>query len=173
WFEGLNAREQTIVAVGAGVGGLLVLMLIGGVLSSSIAQVEKRIALKTGQLAEVVRLETEYKAREAERRSRLSELERSNVNLVSTVSDAARFAGFEIGEIRPEQGPPNEEGFAESSVDLQASGLTINRLEKFLTKVEQTRGVVTLPRLEVKKPYRKETLNIKMTVATYKSSKKP
>lgn len=173
WFEGLNAREQAIVAGGAGLGGLLVLMLIGGALSSSIAQVEKRIALKTNQLAEVVRLQSDYKAREAERRARLGELERSNVQLVPTVEEAARFAGFSIGEIRPEQGPPNDEGVVESRVDLQASGLTINRLEKFLTKLEKTRGVVTVPRLEVQKPYRKETLNIKMTVATYKANKKP
>ncbi len=170
-FETLNAREQAMVAGGGAVGALLILVIIGLVLSNSIAAVESRIATKTSQLAEVVQLEGEYKSREAERNQRLRELERSNVRLISVVEDAAKVAGFEIGQIRPEEGEPNDEGVVESRVDLRASELTINRLETFLTQLESAPGLVIVRRLQVDRPYRKDTLNIEMTVATYKTEK--
>ncbi|MEL6546654.1 MAG: type 4a pilus biogenesis protein PilO, partial [Myxococcota bacterium] len=129
------------------------------------------IRSKSSQLAEVVQLESEYKAREAQRKRKLQELERSNVRLVTVIENAAKTAGFEIGQIRPEEGEPNDEGVVESRVDLRASDLTINRLERFLTEVEKTRGLVIVRRLQIDKPYRKDTLNIEMTVATYKIEK--
>lgn len=170
-FERLNEREQAIVSGGAALAMLLVLLLIGSLVSGSIASVQRRIRSKSSQLAEVVQLESEYKAREAERTQRLAELERSNVRLVTVIEQAAQTAGFEIGQIRPEEGEPNEEGVVESRVDLRASELTINRLERFLTEIEKTRGLVIVRRLQIDKPYRKDTLDIEMTVATYKIEK--
>ncbi len=170
-FERLNAREQAIVSGGGAAAVLLVLLLIGSFLSSSISSVQRRISSKSSQLAEVVQLESEYKAREAERTQRLAELERSNVRLVTVIEKAAQTAGFEIGQIRPEEGEPNDEGVVESRVDLRASDLTINRLERFLTEIEKTPGLVIVRRLQIDKPYRKDTLNIEMTVATYKIEK--
>lgn len=178
WFESvrssflaLNPREQAMVSGGAGLVVLMLLGIIASWVSGSMTAVERRIALKTNQLAEVVRLEDEFRARVSERNQRVSELARSNIRLVPVVEDAARMAGFEIGEIRPEQGEPNDDKIVEAWVDLEASGLTINRLEKFLTELEKTRGVIAVTRLIIKKPRRKDTLNVTMTVKTFKISK--
>lgn len=170
-LERLNERERVLV-VGGGAGAILLIFTIVGVLiSNAIGAAERRVILKTAQLAEVIQLEGEYKARERERQAKLRELERSNVRLIAVVEDAARTAGIEIGQIRPEEGEPNEEGVVESTVDLRASDLSVDRLQKFLETVENTPGLVVVRRLQVSKPYRRDTLNIELTVSTYKVKK--
>jgi hypothetical protein len=44
----------------------------------------------------------------------------------------------------------------------------VDRLEDFLERLDAGPGVVVVRRLQVNKPYRRDTLNIEMTVTTYK-----
>ena len=106
--------------------------------------------------------------REAEQRKKLADLDKNKVRLVSLVEDVARQAGVEIGQLRPEDSEPSPEGVVESRVDLRASDISVDRLQDFLERLDKAPGVVVVRRLKVTKPYRRDTLNVEMTVTTYK-----
>ncbi len=166
-FSRLTEREQLTV-VGGGAAALLIIMLgVGLLVSTAIDRAEHRIKVKTDQLSQVLELQGEYKAREATRAQRMRELGRSNVRLVSLVEETARAAGVEIGQLRPEDGEPNAEGIIESRVDLRATNLSADRLQDFLSRLEKAPGVIIMRRLKVNRPYRKDTVDIELTVATY------
>ena len=88
--------------------------------------------------------------------------------MVSLVEEAARKASVNIGQLRPEEGEPSADGVVESVVELRARGLSADRLQDFLTRLEQSRGIVIVKRLKINKPYRKDTVDIELTVTTFK-----
>ena len=166
-FERLTQREQVIaVAVAAGTIFLL-LLTIGLSVSGAIDRAEHRVKVKTDQLTQVLALQGEYKAREVQRQARLKEIGRSSTRLVSLVEDTARQAGVEIGQLRPEDGEPNTEGIVESRVDLRATNLSADRLQDFLSRLETAPGVVIVRRLKVTRPFRKDTVDVEITVTTF------
>jgi Na+-transporting methylmalonyl-CoA/oxaloacetate decarboxylase gamma subunit len=167
-FARLNQQEQFLVLAGGG--GLFLILLIVLVLavSSAITRAENRVKVKTDQLTRILQMQGEYRARVAEKESRLKELDKSKVRLVSLVEDVARQAGVEIGQLRPEDSEPTPEGIIESRVDLKASNLSADRLQDFLQRLEDAPGVVVVRRLKVNKPYRRETLDLELTVTTFK-----
>lgn len=167
-FARLSQREQLLVIVAGAAVALFVFFLVGMSVSSAINTAEKRVKAKTDQLAQVLQLQGEYKARERDREARLRELGRSNLRLVSVVEDVARQAGVEIGQLKPEEGEPNAEGIVESRVDLRASNLSADRMAKFLELVENTKGLVIVRRLKIDRPYRRDTVDVEMTITTYK-----
>jgi hypothetical protein len=167
-FNRLSQQEQLMVLIGGGALTLVVLLGLGWGVSSAITRAEHRVKVKTDQLAEVVRLQGEYKAREREQKQKLAGLDKNKVRLVSLVEDVARQSGVEIGQLRPEDSDPTPEGVVESRVDLRASNLSVDRLQDFLGRLDKAPGVVVVRRLKVTKPYRRDTLNIEMTVTTYK-----
>ena len=167
-FNRLGQKERFMAIAGGSGFCLLVLLITGLVLSSEISDAKHRLKKKTEQLLEVMELEGQYKAKQAEHERRIKNLEKSNLRLVSLIEDVAKETGVEIGQLRPEDGEPNEEGLYESRVDLKASKLSIDRLEKFLNKIQSSKGLVIVDSLKVVKPYRKETLDIEMSVRTLK-----
>jgi type II secretory pathway component PulM len=167
-FNRLSQQEQLMILLGGGVTVLVGLLALGWGVSSAITRTEHRVKVKTDQLAEVVQLQGEYKARERETKQKLAQLTRNDVRLVSLVEDVARQSGVEIGQLRPEESEPTPEGIIEARVDLRASNLSVDRLEDFLERLDAAPGVVVVRRLKVNKPYRRDTLNIEMTVTTYK-----
>jgi hypothetical protein len=167
-FSRLTQREQTMVVGGAAAGSLLVLIMIGMLVSGAINKEQHRVEVKTQQLSQVLALQGEYKARQAERAARLRTLGSSNVRLVSLVEDAAKQAGVEIGQLRPEDGEPGPDGVVESRVDLRASGLSADRLQDFLNRIESGAGIVIVRHLKLSRPYRKDTAEIELTVSTFK-----
>lgn len=167
-FGRLTQREQILV-LGA-VAAVLLVMFMGIALSvsSAIDNAERRVRVKTDQLTQVVALQDEYKAREAQRQARLREVGRSNTRLVSLVEDVARQAGVEIGQLRPEDGEPTADGVYESRVDLRATGLSADKLQDFLSRLETSPGVVIMRRLKIVRPYRKDVVDLELTVTTYR-----
>jgi hypothetical protein len=168
-FGRLTQREQVIVLAGAASGVVIVLLLIGLLVSSAIDSAEHRVKVKSDQLTQMLALQGEYKAREAQRQARLREIGRSTTRLVSLVEDVARQTGVDIGQLKPEEGEPNAQGFAESSVDLRATGLSADKLQDFLSRLETSPGVVIIRRLKVTRPFRKDTVDVELTVTTYRS----
>ena len=167
-FGRLTQQEQLMVIAGAS--GVVVLLLIGlsvGV-SSAIDRAEHRVTVKTDQLTQVLQLQGEYRTRTTEREARIKELGRSNVRLVSVVEETARQAGVEIGQLKPEEGEPSPEGIVESRVDLKISNLSADRLQDFLSRLEKGPGVVMVRRLKVTRPYKRATVDVEMTVTTFK-----
>ena len=169
-FERLTHREQLIV-VGGGVGGFFIVMLgIGLLISSAIGSAEHRVNVKLDTLQKVLALEGEYRARELEQKRSLDRLKRNKgVRLISLVENAARQAGVDIGGLEPEEGEPNDEGIVEARVELRASKLSVDRLQDFLSRIQKTPGMIFIRRLQVNKPYRKDTLDVELVVSTYKA----
>ena len=164
----LTQREQFILAGGLAAGVFLILVLIGALVSSAIGREERNVQQKTGQLQQVLSLQSEYKLRQAERAERLRMLGRSNVRLVSLIEDSARQAGVDIGQLRPEDGEASADGVVESRVDLRASGLSADRLQDFLNRLEKSAGIVIVRRLKISRPYRKDVAELEISVSTYK-----
>lgn len=168
-FGRLTQREQLMV-LGCGAAVVLtVCALIGMAVSSAISNAENRVKVKTDQLTQVLQLQGEYKARQKERESKLKELGKSNVRLVSLVEDWARQAGVEIGQLKPEDGEPNADGIIESRVDLRVAGLSADRLQKFLELIDNSKDLVITRRLKVQRPYKRDTVDMELTITTYKA----
>jgi hypothetical protein len=167
-FSRLTQREQTMVVGGSAAAAMIILIGIGLLVSSLINKEQHRVEVKTQQLAQVLALQGEYKARQQERAARLRTLGSSNVRLISLVEDAAKQAGVEIGQLRPEDGEPGPDGVVESRVDLRASGLSADRLQDFLNRIEAGAGIVIVRHLKLTRPYRKDTAEIELTVSTFK-----
>ena len=164
----LTQREQFMVFGGSIGGGLLLLLLSGAILASSIGKIEHRIKVKSGQLEELLALQGEYKLRQREKERQMSQLRRSHVRLISLVEDIARRVNVEIGQLRPEEGEPGPDGVVESRVDLRATGLSVDRLQSFLSEIENAKGIIIVRRLKVIKPFRKDFVDIELDLATYK-----
>lgn len=167
-FGRFTQREQFMVVGCAAVLAVFILLLIGWGVSRGIASVENRVQVKTQQLKDVLALQGEYKARQQEQASRLKTLGGSPVRLVSLVEEAAKASGVEIGQLRPEDGDPGADGVVESRVDLRASGLSADRLQEFLNRIESAPGVVVVRHLKVSRPYRKDTAEVEISVSTFK-----
>jgi len=167
-FGRLTQREQFIVFGGGFGGGLLVLLLIGGLLSSSIGKTNHRIKIKSKQLEQLLALQGEYKARQAQKAQQLADLKRSKIRLVSLVEDIAKQVQVEIGQLRPEEGEPSPDGIVESRVDLRATGLSADRLQKFLEGIERSKGLVIVRRLKIMRPYKKDVVDIELGLTTFK-----
>ncbi len=167
-FTRLTQREQLIAAGGMATLVLLVLLGIGALVSAAIDKETRRVGVKTEQLHQVLALQGDYRARQLEREQRLRSLSGSQVRLVSLVEEAARRAGVDIGQLRPDDGEADADNIMESRVDLRAAGLSADRLQEFLNGLEKSPGVVMVRRLKVTRPYRKDTADVEMTVSTYK-----
>lgn len=167
-FARLTQREQMIVAGGGAGTVLLLLSTLAWLMSSAMDKAEHRIAVKTEQLQQVLTLQGEYRSRQEERAARMRELGGAHVRLVSLIEETARLSGIEIGQLHPEDGEPSADGIIESRVDLRAAGISADRLQDFLDRIEKSPGVVIVRRLRVNRPYSKDTVEIELTVTTYK-----
>ena len=156
----LTQREQMLLVGGSLVALCLVVLIASLLMGNVIAGLQQRLEIKTSQLAQVLALRSDYAARQEERAQRLRTLGSSNVRLVSLVEDAARQAGIEIGQLRPEDG--------ESRVDLRAAGLSADRLQEFLNLLDSGRGIVVVRHLKVTRPYHKDVAEMELTVSTFK-----
>ena len=170
-FARLTQQEQFMVMAVSGGVILAILLGVGLAVSSAISSAEHRVKVKTEGLTEILRLQGEYRARKADGESRMRNLSRSNVRLVSLVEDAARQAGVEISQLRPEEGDPSPDGIIESRVDLKTSNLSADRMQDFLSRLENAPGLVIVRRLKVTRPYRRDTVNLELTVTTFKVEK--
>ncbi|MEE8408612.1 MAG: hypothetical protein V3T05_03310 [Myxococcota bacterium] len=170
-FGRLTQQEQFTVMAIAGAVALVILMAVGLSVSGAIGSAEYRVKVTTEQLSQVLQLQSEYRARKADHERQLRNVRGSNVRLVKLVEDVARQAGVEISQLRPEEGEPSPEGVVESRVDLRASNLSADRVQDFLLRLENAPGLVVVRRLKVTKPYRRDTVNLELTVTTFKLNK--
>lgn len=166
----LTERERRLVIMTAGLVVLFFLFVISVWSGSALDRAQARIKSKTDDLNFVLQMQGEYKSRKEARRKRLQNL-RGRTKLVKLVEGAAASVGVDIGQLNPEDDEPDAEGIVESRVQLRARDLSVDRLKKFMEELEKAQGVVVVKRLKVNKPYRKDTLEIDMTVATYRVQK--
>ena len=167
-LERLTVRERVVLLGGVGVLGFVIAVLLVVVLHGKVSKSENAIKRLGAQFQEVVSLEGEYLAQKDAHEDKLKKLQHSNVRLVSLVEDAAKKSEIDIGQLRPRESPVNSDGIVESEVDLRATGLSVDRLEKFLNLLEEVKGVVFIDRLKIKKPYKKDVVDIELSITTYK-----
>lgn len=168
-FERRTAQEQFAILAGGGAFLFVVLIGIAFGISGAVSRAEHRLKVKTEQLGEVLQLQGKYRARQAEKNRQLAELSKSGkVRLVALVEDIARQSGVDIGQLRPEEGEATPDGIVESRVDLRASNLTADKLQAFLNRIEQAQGVVVVRRLKVNRPYRRDVVNLELSVTAYR-----
>ena len=167
-FDRLSPREKKVVALGTAVGGIFILSVSFYWVGTSLSNAERRVKAKTEQLVQILALEDGFKAREVERISKMKGLEHNAVRLVSVVEEAARQSGVEIGQLTPEDGAPNKDGVVESRLQMKAANLSIDRVQDFMGRLEKTPGVMIVRRLDLKKPYKKDTLDLELSLVTYK-----
>jgi hypothetical protein len=169
-FSRLSQQEQFMALGIGGAVALLSLIGLGFWVSGAIDATEHRVKVKTDQLTEVAQLQSDYRARKTERERKMRELA-GDVRLVSLVEGVAKQAGVEISQLSPDDGEPNEDGIVKSRVGLRASNLSADRLQDFLSRLENARGLVIVERLKITRPYRHDTVNLELTVTTFKKSK--
>ena len=168
-FSKLTQREQVIV-LGGGVAlyffGLIVALSMA---SGAVDKIDHRTRINKAKLTELMRLQGEYKQRQREQKNKLASLRRSSrVSLVNLVEQAAKGAGVDLRDISPSSGKPNDNGVVESRVKLKARNLSADRLQDFLLRLETSRGEIIIRKIDVSKPYRKDTLNLEVAVTSYR-----
>ena len=163
----LTERERWALLAGGGTIVFLLLLVTGLLVHASAGRAGRRVSVKSRQLREVIALQSTYRQHEQERRRWLKQLDQKQARLVSLVEEAARQAGVEIGQLRPEDGEPSAEGIVESTVDLRASNLSIDRVRDFLERLKRGHGLVVVRRLKLSRPYGKDTLQLEMSVTTF------
>ena len=167
-LEHLSERERMMVNYGTMGGGLLILILISLVFSGAISQAERRVVQKTSQLTELLALQGVYQAKKNEETAQLRQIRNSRVKLVSLVESVAQETGVTIAQMQPDVGPQDSKGIVESTLLVRFKGLSIDRLEEFLSKLNNRKGMVFVSHLEINRPYRSKKLDVSMTVITYK-----
>ena len=75
---------------------------------------------------------------------------------------------FDISQLKPEEGEASPEGIVESRVDLKISNLSADRLQDFLSRLEKGPGIIIVRRLKITRPYKRDTVDVEMTVTTFK-----
>ncbi|HIA53126.1 MAG TPA: hypothetical protein EYN91_13730 [Candidatus Melainabacteria bacterium] len=168
-FNRLTQQEQMFVVVGSLAGLFFLLLIVALTVSSATHKIEKRTRINKAKLEELVRLQGEYKWRKQASERKIRAFKRkSKVLLVKSVEDAAKKSGVDLRDIKPSKGKANEDGVRESRVRLKASKLSADRLEDFLKRLDQLGDETVLRELKVTRPRRKDTLNVELTLTTYR-----
>lgn len=168
-FEQLSFRERIMV----GAGGVMLLIFICFtswiVLNRKVELAQTRNIAKTKQLAELVKLQSTFSKREMEGKQLQNKLKNNKIRLISHLEGAAKTAGVEIGKMTPHDSAPDADGIVETTVTIKLQKLSITRLQEFLTRVEDSQGIVFVKRLKVNKRFDdKSLLDAELAISTYK-----
>ncbi|MBW2059105.1 MAG: type II secretion system protein M [Deltaproteobacteria bacterium] len=161
----VNPRERrTILAGGVSIVALLAYLLVVSPYMSAMERLDRRIARKTEELAEVLALQAEYLSLK-EKAEALEKMVRSapGFSLLSFLENLAVKKGIkkQIAYMKPLVMPGNEK-YQESSVEMKLEGLTLKELVEYLYQVEQSSQPIRIRRLNIVKrkgePYLDMTL---------------
>lgn len=169
----LSQREQLWVLGGAAGGVLIILIGIGAGVSHAIASEEHRVGVKTKMLSEVLALQADYKQRKAERERRMRALAEKEVGLITFVNEQAKKAEVTINQLTPQGDETGADGIVEARLTLQATGLSADRLEDFLSHLESSHDTVVVRRLKVWRLYRGDVAELNMSVSAFKLAGAP
>ena len=168
WYGRLTQREQ-LTFFGLGLGSVLAMLLfIGWILSGSIGKLEQRIQDKGKQLEKILALQGEYQAKKEKTRQLEAKVRKANVHLVSLVETIANQVGVALEKVSPKDSKESFGEFTESHVDFTVKGLSADRLQKFLNELENADGIVIIRNLSLERQYKKDTVDIKLGLTTYR-----
>lgn len=174
WFNNLTTRERRLVLGAGGAVSLFLVFVVVMSFASSARAIQSRTQAKLDKLAEVQSLAVSFRDAESARQDIERQLTRSDVQLISFLEEKSTQSGMEIRSMNPK---PNQtlEGdrIVESAVEVILPDITIDKLVRFLTSVEQSPGVVKVKNIRIEPRMDTQTVASSATVATYKLKAEP
>lgn len=174
-FERLSARDQQLSLL------LVVLVLVGIVgfggyfLNKKVKGAESRIEHKLDQLKEAARLRGDYKRRLAEQNRLTNEVKANgNTRILSYLERAFKDAGIEMRNASESPGPATgSKAVREEVAKVSVKGVSIDRLNSLLEKIEKGNRLVKIRRLRINQNYENnKQLNADITIGTFKAAEK-
>ena len=74
-----------------------------------------------------------------------------------------------MGRLNASEGQEAAGGIVETRVDLRATGLSADKLQEFLNLIENSPQTVFIRRLQIVRPYKKDMVDVEMTIVSFKS----
>ena len=166
----INPREKrTIIAGGCLIAALLVYVFVVSPYMTAMERLDRRIAKKTEELAEVLALQGEY-FRLREGTKILEEMVRSTpgFSLLSFLENLATKNRIkkQIAYMKPLTTPGNDR-YRESSVEMKLDSLTLKQLVDYLYQIEQSPQPIRIKRLNIAKKRGKAYLDVTLQASTF------
>lgn len=162
----LSKRERMLVMLAA----FSVVFFLGsialGSTRSTIARKQMAIEEKTQQLQQISVYAKSYAENERSRREMEGRLSGPPLRLLSHMQELATRHGLAIGSMS-ERGDSTTDGVKESTVDLQITGASIDKLTALLNDVERHQRIVKIKGLRLRKTSDDDLLNVNLSVGTY------
>jgi general secretion pathway protein M len=172
WYQARPDRERRLLAVAAGAVLAFVLFITFFSFSTTASSIQRRTDAKLTKLKEAELLAASYSQAQREREQVESQLGRSNISLITYVTDKAQATGLEIPTINPKPDVPVGDGkIVESAVELTLTDVSLPKLVQFLQSVERGPGVVKVTYLRIEPRPSDEVLTAWTTISTYKLNK--
>jgi type II secretory pathway component PulM len=178
-FEGLSARERSLLLL-LGAVVVLLLFLIGGyTLYDRIDTLEEKNQAMEKALSDIAKKRGPYlqaRARQAQLDSRIGN---SPLQLSGFLEGIAKESGIEIRETNPRTPEPLGKKYIQQSVDLRLGRVKLEPLLKFMHRLETyPSNLVLVTQLSIRnRDDKHEEFEVDMTVSTYehapKSATKP
>jgi len=167
-FATLSVRERRMLTVAGIALAVFVVFLVVVGFSSKAEAIKKHTLAKAQKLEEVQSLAAGYRDAKAASEALERQLQASNVRLMSFVEEKGQKAGLEIPSINP-RADLTLEGtkIVESAVEVSLMDVKLNRLLDFLAAVEAGPGIVKVKHLWLEPKVPTETVNARLTIATY------
>ncbi len=169
-YEGLNRREQALVA-GAGGTLLLVLVVFGGVQPILAAVQGGRDRVEAAE--QDLRLAQQWRARLDQVNQRLRAVERRieagpQRNLRTALDRLRNQAGISKFDSIDERPGRTSQGYRETQIEVSLRAVTLAQVVKYLHAVESAQDVLSVKRLRIaRRPDDPELLDVRFTVSSF------
>lgn len=172
-FGRLSGRERLLVGVTTLAAVLFV--FVGGIylVQGRLSKAKRRLGERKTQLTQILTLEDRYRQSQQDVQRFKKRLERNDVQLFSLLPKVAGELGLTLNDLNERRNPLKESGIDEISVDVNLKQMSLDKLDAFLERVENSSrsGLVKVLKIKVKTRFdNPELLDVNMKVATYKPS---
>lgn len=168
-FDGLESREQTLVAVAGGMlaVGLAYFLILQPILDV-VSQGDSRAETAQQELRAMQRIEREYR----EVSQQLSSVETRIAaaprgNLRTTLESLATRAAVKVESMEPQASPANEV-YKETKVEVALKSVSLDQAVSYLTGIESAPQVLSVKSLRMRKRAdQSELLDVTFTVSSF------
>jgi hypothetical protein len=171
-LQKMTDRERKLVALTAAVAVVLALGALAMGISSFTASRQKRIRLRTDEIAQIEQLRVAYDAavaRESAAANRIKSA--SSTSLFTLLQKSAGELGLALSDLNERRLPVKDSDLSEVTVDVNLKEISVDKLVSLLEKIEgrSSDGVVKVTKLKVKTRFdNPEMLEAALTVSTWK-----
>jgi type II secretory pathway component PulM len=172
WLQAASPRERRLLAMAAGGVLFFVILVTWGSFGSAIRKAQENLDEKQGDFEKIARLSAGYGAQEQERQMLEARLRMSPPALMSFVDSTTKTDGVDVGGMSDRGMVAGGQGkLKETSVEVNLSKVSLDKLLKVITDIERSPGVVKIRRLRVRKSFEnKDVLDVSLTVSAWQGS---